>query len=112
MFAAGIAFFGAVIAAAAVITSADTYFASVALLMHLDSDFPDVKGHVVAVTGAVISLTQKLFNQNTAHFIDSSDYLSLPASADFYTVRGISRLKCSRSMKPMLPTCARCTAPD
>ena len=83
MFAVGVAFFGAVIAAAAVITSADAYFASVVLLMHLDSYFSVEKGHIVAVTGAVTSSTQKLFNQNTAHFNGSSDYLSLPASADF-----------------------------
>lgn len=82
MFALGVACFGAVVAAAAVVSS-DAYYASVVLLMHLDTDFSDVKGHAIGVDGLVISSTRKLFGKNPAHFNGTSDYLTPPVSADF-----------------------------
>jgi hypothetical protein len=59
----------------------DPYFKDVALLMHLDGNYTDVKGHNFTPTGSPIFATGE-FTQGV-NFASQMSYLSTPSSTDF-----------------------------
>jgi hypothetical protein len=64
--------------------SYDPYWSSVALLMHMDGDFIDAKGHTIAPQGnTTTNLSIYKYGTASAQFDSNGDYLLLPTSTDF-----------------------------
>lgn len=61
----------------------DPFWSQVVLLMPMDSNFSDVKGHVPTVTGATISTTTPKFGTGSGQFSATGDRVSFPYSTDF-----------------------------